>query len=216
MYLRNPLIAGLALLALALGTGANSAIFSVVYAALLRPLPVRDVDSLVTIALVSEKLRVTGAQPEISSYWKYQREGRFFDSLAAAAPGTATFGDQGDTTVKLWRITATFLPTLGVAPTQGRNFTAEEDQPGRARVALVSDSFWRGRLGGDPKLLGSIVRADGEPYTVIGVLPPGFHVDGRPAEIYVPIARSPQSRADLQVNLYARLKPGVTLARAQA
>lgn len=216
MYLRNPLIAGLALLALALGTGANSAIFSVVYAALLRPLPVRDVDSLVTIALASEKLRVTGAQPDLSSYWKYRREGRFFDSLAAAAPGTAAFGNQGDTTVKLWRVTATFLPTLGVAPAQGRNFTAEEDQPGRPRVALVSDSFWYGRLGGDPKLLGSTIRAGGEPYTVIGVLPPGFHVDGRPADIYAPIARSPQSREDLSVNLYARLKPGVTLARAQA
>src|SRR5436309_15337706 len=106
MYLRNPLITGMALLALALGIGANSAIFSVVYATLLRPLPVRDVDSLVTIAMASEKLRVTGAQPALSSYWKYQREGRFFESLAAAAPGTATFGDLGDTTVKLWRITA--------------------------------------------------------------------------------------------------------------
>lgn len=214
MYLRNPLMTGAALLALALGTGANSSIFSVVYAALLRPLPVRNAESLVTIALVSEKLRVTGAQPALSSYWKYRREGRFFDSLAAAAPGTATFGNQGET-VKLWRITATFFPTLGVAPALGRNFSADEDQPGRGGVALVSDSFWRGRLGGDPKSLGRMIRADEQPYTVIGVLPPGFHVDGRPADIYVPIARSPESREYIPVNLYARLKPGATLTRAQ-
>ena len=216
MYLRNPLITGIALLALALGTGANSAIFSVVYAALLRPLPVRDVDSLATIAMVSEKLHVTGAQPSLAAYWKYQREGRFFDALAAAVPGTSVFGAQGDRTVKLWRVTASFLPALGVGPAKGRNFTAEEDLPGKARVAVVSDSFWRGQLASDPGVLGSSVRADGEPYTVIGVLPAGFHVDGRPADVYVPMARSPQSREYLAVNIYARLKPGVTLRRAQA
>ena len=91
MFLRNPAVAVVAILALALGTGANSAIFSVVYAALLRPLPVRNVDRLVSIAMVSEKLRVSGAQPGLSAYWKYRRDGRFHDSIAAAAPGTATF-----------------------------------------------------------------------------------------------------------------------------
>ncbi len=217
MYRRDPLLTGLALLALALGTGANSAFFSVVYAALLRPLPVRDVDSLATIALASESLRVTGAQPTLPLYWEYRREGRFFDSVAAAAPGTAAFGDQGDTTIKLWRVSSSFLPTLGVAPAKGRNFTEDEDRPGAARVAMVSGSFWRGRLGADPDpRLGAVIRVDGERYTVIGVLPPGFHVDGRPADVYVPIARSPESPEEFPVNVYARLKPGVSLARAQA
>ena len=124
MLLRNPGVTAVAVLALALGTGANSAIFSVVYAVLLRPLPVRDVDRLVTVAMVSEKLHVTGTQPGFSSYAKWRQVG-FHDSIAAAAPGTATFSDQGDTTVKFWRVSASFLPTLGVAPVLGRNFREE-------------------------------------------------------------------------------------------
>jgi putative ABC transport system permease protein len=216
MLLRNPAITAVAVLALALGTGANSAIFSVVYAALLRPLPVRHPDRLVTVALTSEKLRVTGAQPSLSTYWKFQQARQFHEAIAAAAPGTATFSAEGNTTVKFWRVSASFLPTFGVEPKMGRNFLAEEDQPGKTKVALVADSFWRGRLGADPKVLGSAVKLDGEPYTVVGVLPAGFHVDGRPADIYGPIGRSPQSKEYLAVNIYARLKPGVTIEQAQA
>ena len=106
----------------------------------------------------------------------------FYESLAAASPGTAAFAG-GDTTVKFWRVTSSFLPTFGIEPRLGRNFLPEEDQPGRAKVALVADSFWRGRLNGDSRVLGTAIKVDGELYTVVGVLPPGFHVDGRPADI---------------------------------
>ena len=216
MLLRNPGVTAVAVLALALGTGANSAIFSVVYAVLLRPLPVQDVDRLVTLAMVSEKLHVVGAQPGFSIYAKWRQQGGFFESIAAAAPGTATFSDRGDTTVKFWRVSAGFLPTLGVGPVLGRNFLEDEDQPGKARVAMVSDSFWRGRLNGDRKALGGAVKVDGQPYTVVGVLPPGFQIDGRPADIYAPFGRSLQSREFLPVNIYARLKRGVSIQQAQA
>ena len=216
MLLRNPGVTAVAVLALALGTGANSAIFSVVYAVLLRPLPVRDVERLVTVGMVSEKLHVVGAQPGFSSYAKWRQMGGFHESIAAAAPGTGTFSDRGDTTVKFWRVSASFLPTLGVAPMLGRNFLQEEDQPGQARVALVANSFWRGRLNGDRKILGSTVKVDGQAYSVVGVLPPGFQVDGRPADIYAPIGRSLQSREYLPVNIYARLKRGVSMQQAQA
>ncbi len=216
MLLRNPAVTAVAVLALALGTGANSAIFSVVYAALLRPLPVRHADRIVTVALASDKLRVTGAQPSLSTYWKFRQDRRFHEAIAAAATGTATFSAEGNTTIKLWRVSASFLPTFGVEPKMGRNFLPEEDQPGKAKVALVADSFWRGRLGADPKVLGSVVKVDGEPYTVVGVLPAGFHVDGRPADIYAPIGRSAQSKEYLAVNIYARLRPRVTIEQAQA
>ncbi len=216
MLLRNRSVTAVCVIALALGTGANSAIFSVVYAALLRPLPVRHADRLVTVALVSDKLRVTGAQPGLSTYWKFRQERRFHEAIAAAAPGTATFSGEGNTTVKFWRVSASFLPTFGVEPRLGRNFLPGEDQPGTAKVALIADNFWRGRLGGDTKVLGRAIQVDGESYTVVGVLPAGFHVDGRPADIYAPIGRSPQSREFLPVNIYARLKPGVGLQQAQA
>jgi putative ABC transport system permease protein len=217
MLLRNPGVTALALLALALGIGANSAIFCVVYAVLLRPLPVRDADRLVTFALSSKKLNVTGAPPGFTTYAAWKRDGNFFESIAASEVGTAAFSaGAAEETVKLWRVTASFLPTLGVQPAIGRNLTAEEDRPGGVRVALVANTFWRGRLNGDPRALGTAVKIDGEPYTVVGVLPPGFHVDGRPADVYVPLAKSLSSEEWLPVNIYARLKPGVTLEKAQA
>ena len=216
MLLRNPGLTAVAVLALALGTGANSAIFSVVYAVLLRPLPVSDADRLVTMAMVSEKIHVTGAQPAFTVYATWREQGRFYESIAAAAPGTATFSDQGDTTIRFWRISASFLPTLGVSPAMGRSFSEDEDQPGNARVALVSQAFWRARLGGDRRVLGSAIKVDGAPHTVIGVLPADFQIDGRPADIYAPIGRSLQNRDYYGVNIYARLKPGVTIEQAQA
>jgi len=216
MLLRNPSITLVAVLALALGTGANTAIFSVIYAALLRPLPVHDADRLVTIALVSEKLRVTGAQPGLSTYWKYREEARFFDSIAAAAPGTGSLSGERDTTLKLWRVTASFFPTFGVQPALGRNFLLEEDQPGKANVAIVANSFWRTRLGSNPRVLGSAIEVDGMNYTVVGVTPEGFHVDGRPADVYVPIGRSSESKEYLAVNIVARLKAGISIEQAQA
>jgi predicted permease len=217
MLLRNPGVTAAAVLVLALGIGANSAIFSAVYAVLLRPLPVKDVDRLVAIAMVSRKLNVTGAQPGFRVYATWKEHGRPFESVAAASPGTASLSiGGGEQTVRLWRVTASFFPTLGVSPVMGRNFLPGEDQPGSGRVALLSRRFWRGRFNGDPRILGTAVTIEGEPFAILGVLPEGFHVDGRPADVYVPMARSLNSREALQTDIYARLKPGVTIQQAQA
>ncbi len=212
MLFAHPAVTAVAVLALALGTGANSAIFSVVYAVLLRPLPVENVDRLVSIALVSEKLRVTGAQPNVNFYADAERTTSSYESVAAAVTGTATLGN-GDTTIRFWRVSASFLPAMGVRPVVGRNFLKEEDQPGSPKVALVSYDFWRGRLNsGAP---GASVVVNGEPYTVVGVVPRGFHVDGRPADVYSSLGARQSAREYLPANIYARLKPGVTLAQAQ-
>ena len=217
MLLRNPGVTAVAILTLALGIGINSAIFSVVYAVLLRPLPVRDVDRLVTAAMVSKRLNVTDAQPSFTLYASWAQHGRWFESVAAAAAGTAAVSTGGaEETIRFWRVTGSFLPTLGVEPARGRNFLAEEDQPGGRRVALLADRYWRSRFNGDPRVLGAAVRIDGEPYVIVGVLPPGFHVDGRPADVYAPIARSLNSREWLPANVYARLRAGVSLEQAQA
>jgi predicted permease len=218
VLLRNPGVTAVAVLTLALGIGVNTAIFSVVYAVLLRPLPVRDVDRLVTIAQTSRKLNTTGAQPGFSVYASQLREGRWFDAIAAAAPGTAALSSTGssDESVRFWRVTAGFLPTLGVSPALGRNFLPEEGQPGGAKVAILGQRLWRGRFNGDPRVLGTAVKIDGEVYTIVGVMPAGFHVDGRPADVYTPLARSLNDRAWLPTNIYARLKPGITIEQAQA
>ncbi len=217
MLARKPGITVVAIMALALGIGANSAIFSVIYAVLLRPLPVRDADRLVTMATESQKINVTGAQPGFTVYAAWKEHGQFLESIAAAATGTAPVSASGpEETARLWRVTASFLPTLGVEPRIGRNFSGEEDQPGGARVALIADSFWRSKFNRDPRVLGATIRIEGQPCTVIGVLPPGFHVDGRPADVYVPLARSLNAREWLPVNIYARLKPGVSVQQAQA
>jgi len=163
MLLRNPGVTAVALLALALGIGANSAIFSVVYAVLLRPLPVRDADRLVTVVMVSKKLNVTGAQPGFGAYATWKQHGRPFESIAAAASGTAaiSIGGAGET-VKHWRVTASFVQTFGVQPVLGREFLPEEDQPGSARVAMLANGFWRSRFDGDRRVLGTMVKLEGD------------------------------------------------------
>ena len=99
----------------------------------------------------------------------------------------------------------------------GRGFLPEEDQPGAGQVALLSYSFWERRFAGAAGAVGNTISLDGNRYTVVGVLPPGFHLDGRPADIYTPIALSTApTRRPLMVSVYARLKPGVTLTQAQA
>jgi len=218
MLARSPGITAVALLALALGIGANTAIFSAVYAILLRPLPVQDADRLVSIVSVNPRFSIAGTNPGFSAYVGWKQQSQSFDSMAAAWTGSAdlAFGQQTEH-VTFWRVSASFLSTLGVRPVLGRNFLTEEDQPGAGRVALLSHTLWQRRFNADPGITGHTITLDGNSHTVVGVLPAGFHVDGKPAEVYTPFALSTApSRQFVPVDIYARLKPGVTLQQAQA
>ena len=214
---RDPALTAACCLTLALGIGANSAIFSVINAVLLRPLPVRDPSGLVTVAMTNAKFNETGAPPGFASYAAWRRNSRSFESIAAANSDVAALS-QGPSTqpVKFWRVSASFLPVLGVSPILGRNFTEQEDSPGSAKVALLSNHLWRTFFAADPRVLGAMVHLDDVAYTVVGVLPPGFHVDGRPADVYAPIAMSADTRAWLAVDIYGRLRPGITPEQATA
>ena len=214
---RSRSVALIAIFTLALGIGINSAIFSLVNAVLLRPLPVRDSDRVVTVALNSARLNATGAQPGFGSYASWRRSAAMFESVSAAASSTATLEvESQQRPAKLWRVSENFFSTLGITPVLGRKFTAAEDQPGASKVAILSQNLWLNLFNGDPRALGAAVRIERETYTIIGVLPRGFHVDGRPADLYTPFALSLNSRDYLPVNVYARLKPGISVEQANA
>ncbi len=218
MLLRTPAASGIAILALALGIGANSAIFSVVYAVLLRPLPVKDAGRVAAIHSYNPKFNIPAINPAYSAFGNWRKQAVSFEQMAASSSGTAAM-ELGRSLEKVvsWRVTATFFPLMGVQPSPGRAFTAQEDLPGAPRVAIISNALWRRAFAGDPSVAGKSLKLDGEIFTIVGVAPRGFHIDGKPADVYAPIAQDPADRKHyLAVTAYARLKPGVTLAQAQS
>ncbi|MGH9840159.1 MAG: ABC transporter permease, partial [Blastocatellia bacterium] len=164
-----------AVLTLALGIGANSAIFSVVNAVLLRPLPYRDPDRLVTVSYyraMYDNDSATGAD-----FLEWRDQAKVFEHIGAYYSATADFTGSGEPA----RLTAGFVSadlfsTLGVGPALGRAFTPAEDKLGGAPVVILSHGLWRRRFGGDPQVIGRALRLEGESRTVIGIMPSGFRV----------------------------------------
>jgi hypothetical protein len=207
-----------ALLALALGIGANTAIFSVVNAVLLRPMPFRDPDRL---AMVWEHSPRTGkANPgNPQNFGDWQARNRSFEKMAAYVPFQLTMSVTGDGVpeeVPANLATRDFFSILGVQPALGRDFLAEDDVPGQNNVTLISDGFWRRRFGADPRVIGRRLIVQGAPVTVVGVLPQGFRFPEIKADIWrlYRIDRSSE-RHGRSMAAIARLKPGVTLTQAQ-
>ncbi|HLW78959.1 MAG TPA: ABC transporter permease, partial [Terriglobia bacterium] len=222
--LRNPGFALIALAALAVGIGANTAIFSVFNAVILRPLPYQDPGRLVMVREVIPKVGPNPMPLSAADVVDFANQNRVFNGVAGFE-GLAfelSGGDQPER-VDAARVNAALFPTLGVAPLLGRTFASEEDQPGR-RVAMLSYGLWQRRFGGDPGVVGKTVSLDRQGYTVIGVMPRtfAFPMQGmpfyQPASLWVPMAFSAEelkNRGDnFNIGVVARLKPGVTLARA--
>jgi len=218
MLFRTPSTSALAVLALALGIGANSAIFSVVYAVLLRPLPVHDAGSLVAIGSYNPKFNIPPINPGYTVLNSWKREARSFESVAASWAGTAELGvGIEQEKVPYWRVSANFFPALGVQPILGRGFTDDEDRPGAARVVVIGHDLWKRRFFGQTGAVGASLKVGDNVCTIVGVAPPGFHVDGKPADVYAPIGVDfLNPRSYLPVTAYARLKPGVTVAQANS
>ena len=219
MLARNPGVTALATMALALGIGGSTLIFSVVNAVLLRPLPVSDADRLVWIWANSPSRNLAFAFTSYSTYTAWKAGSPSFESTTAYSPGSATLIVNNDPErVDVLRVNASFFPMLGVRPFAGRDFAADEDQPGAPKVALLSYGLWERRFGGDRNIIGRSVNLDGEIITVDGILPPGFAFPTKAADIYIPIAHSTVrgSPGEPSVGAYGRLKPGVPIQRAQA
>jgi len=216
MLRKNPGFAAVVILTLALGIGANTAIFSVVNTVLLRPLPYKADDQLVVI------LKYGTGPISPANFVDYRAQATSFGAMGAAEYWTPnlTDVDQPEHVMAL-RLTADVLPLLGVEPALGRVFTAGEDAPGRERVAVISDGLWRRRFGADPQVIGRSIRLDGAPFMVIGVMPPSFAFApfwATKAELWAPLALGPRaaSRGGQSLRVFARLAPGVGLERARA
>ena len=209
---------GVAALTLALGVGATTAIFSVVNAVMLRPLPFAESDRLVRIWESDvERNRPTFAVSH-PNFLDWRAQAASFESLAALDNAGFTWTSDGEAEVLLGlRVTATFLPTLKIAPVLGRNFLDEEDRPGgNTRVVLIGDGLWRRAFGADPAIVGRSMTLNSQPYTIIGVLPASFRW-GIYNDLMAPLAPDPnRNRGDHRLSVIGRLKHGSTLDGATA
>ncbi len=222
MLRKNPGFTAVAAIALALGIGANSAIFSVVNTVLLRPLPYKNPDQLVMVWENATHLGFSKNTPSVANFLDWQRQNTVFQSMAAMAQRSFNLTGVGEPErLDGRRVSANLFELLGVKPILGRTFVREEDKPG-TKVALLSESLWKRRLGGDQNVIGRTLALNGESYTVVGVVPDGVRL---PAygnwrdQVWVPLAFAPEeaaSRGNHYLEVIARLQPGVMLKQAQA
>jgi putative ABC transport system permease protein len=232
ILLKNPGFTAIAVLTLALGIGANTAIFSVINGILLRPLAFHDPDRLVMLWTDNPAWRLgfheIPATPADLPEWRATAAS--FEQLAAFQSDPADLSD-GDAPERVGGVdvSANLLPLLGVQPVLGRNISAEEEQPGRDRVAIISYALWQRRFGGDAEILGKTITVNRAPRKIVGVMPEGFHfpratemprVYNLPetADLWTPLARDAkfwEKRTQRGLIVIGRLKPGVTQAQAQ-
>src|SRR5262245_37583134 len=223
ILMKNPGFTTIAVLTLALGIGANTAIFSVVNALVFNPLPYPDPQRLVWVTNVFRGDEMIG----VSDYRTYQTQSKTFDGLAAFDVYTRILTVQDESApVNIVQATASLFPTLGVAPRLGRAFTPEEARPGGPRVIILSHEFWRRRFGGDPSVVGRSVPFGRGSRLILGVMPPGFRFlpesrNGGNVDVWEPWPINLQQELKeednmILANVFGRLKPGVPLEQARA
>jgi len=213
---RSPSFSLAAVLSLAVGIGAATAIFTVLYAVLLRPLPYRDPSRLVVL-LHDGQFAVSPAD-----YLDYQRDSHSYVTLAAAQVSGVTLTGSGDSLrIDGLQVTANMFDVLGVPAALGRTFVRGDDIAGHNRVVVLSDSLWRERFGADPSLVGRTILLDGDPHVVVGIMPPSFRFApfwATSARLWRPLSFEQRiaDRNGRSLRLFARLKDGVALEQAQA
>jgi putative ABC transport system permease protein len=219
--LRNPGFCAVAILALALGIGPNTAIFTMVNAVLLKPLPVPEPNRVVMIWGTVLKAGFDQMPVSAADYLEWQKQARSFDAMSAAFAipefGLNVSGAGDPERVSAALASKEFLPALGIKPIAGRNFLPEEDRPGGPPAVLISHALWQRRFHSDAAAIGRTLTVDGIPRTVVGVVP---HELGEmvAADLWLPTAINPNNpeRRNHQFGIVARLKPGVSVAQARA
>jgi len=220
MLRKNPGFTAVAVLTLALGIGANSAMFSVVNGILLRSLPFKEPSRLVTVLDTKSSKGADWLFVSPNRFEEWVRHNSAFDQIAAAENCYFKLENQGaPILLQGGCATASFFPMLGVQPFLGRLFTPEEDRPGGNTVAVLSYGCWKEKFGGDPAAIGKTIRrtANDAEFTIIGVLPPDFKFATENFALWAPINTDPnyRNRDDHNLLVFARLKDGVTLPQAQ-
>src|SRR5580698_2408399 len=215
-----------AVLVLALGLGANTAIFNLVYSFLLRPLPFPHPDRLVTLA---ERAKGRGGDEDMGvspgNFLEWQQQAGAFDHISAFLTGSANLSSDTNAfqpeRLNVCYCSGNILATLGAAPLLGRTYLPEEDRFQGPHVALIAYRIWKQRFGGAPDIVGKSIRLDGDSFEIVGVMPAGFLFPTDSVQIWAPILTgfepSLQIRRDLHfLSLIARLRPGVSIGRARA
>jgi putative ABC transport system permease protein len=220
MLIKNPGFTAAAVLSLALGIGANTAMFSVVNAVLLRALPFPEPDRL---AMIWEDASFAGFPrntPAPANYADWKSQNETFDEVAAIdGRGFDLTGDGEPQRVQSYGVTANFFPTLGVEPLLGRTFMADDDRPEANKVAVLSYRLWQSRYGGERSIIGREILLNGEKHTVVGIMPASFQFMESDIGLWVPAAYTPRQlsrRGSHYLNVIGRIKRGVSFEQANA
>lgn len=218
MLIRNSGFTAIAILALALGVGANTAIFTVVNSVLLRPLPFSEPDRLVMAYATNPSIGQDRLPFCVADFLDWRAQNHVFEKLAAFSNNRFTYtgGDQPEQFPGAW-VTADFFEVLNQLPAMGRTFLPDEDQPGHAPVVIVSHNFWQRKLGADPNIVGRPITLNNNPFSIIGVMPPGFTFPESDIELWaVERLDPPTRRGPYYMWGVGRLAPGATVADADA
>ena len=224
---KTPAFTFVAIATLALGIGANTAIFSVVNAALINPLPFPEPDRLVVVTTTVQRETVERRSTSYPDFKDLRQRASAFESLAAWAGQSLTLAATADapaSPVLAELVTSGYVEMLGATPIAGRGFTPQDDERGANAVALISESFWKSRLGGNPGVVGSPIRLNDTAFTVVGVLPHGFRGLNDVTEVWLPMgmlavaepSRFFDARGSRWLSVVGKLKPGMPLTQATA
>jgi putative ABC transport system permease protein len=226
MLSKNPAFTLIAVLTLALGIGANSAIFSVVHAVLLQPLPYQSPKQLLFISGLNRQTGANGVTMSFTKFTQIQEQAQTLESSGVFYPTTLNLVTEREPeAISGNRVSRNFFHVLGITPLRGRDFRPEEEAPGAVAVAIISDGFWHSHFGGDAAALGRAMFIDGRSVTIVGILPPGFRfpLQFPEPDIWMPGVSDPAFLRPEQVrtgagylNIVARLRPGASLAAAKA
>ena len=215
--MKDPGFTAVAVLTLALGIGANTAIFSVINAVLLRPLPVQDPSHIVYL---EEQWRDIFTGLSVGNFIEIQSQSKSYAKLCSSHNASFNLA-AGEVPERVYGeiVTSDYFPTFGVHPVLGRTFTEEEDKPGRGEVVVLSEPLWHMRFNSNPAIVGQTLRIDGLPYRVVGIMPKTFDPLLSKTDIWVPAAFRPEQLANYDLHylsVMGRLKPGVSLTQARS